>query len=61
VIIGPYGDIYPLVQIVDQNHSEITGPAINPLNNRLYFSSQRGPKAFLDSNGLTYEVVGNFA
>ncbi len=61
VILGPYGDVYPLVQVIDQNHSEITGPAINPLNNRLYFSSQRGPKALFDSNGLTYQVIGSFA
>jgi secreted PhoX family phosphatase len=59
VVLGPYGDIYPIVQLVDQNHSEITGPAINPLNNRLYFSSQRGPKPLFDSNGLTYQLIGN--
>lgn len=61
VILGPYGDVYPLVQLINQNHSEITGPAINPLNNRLYFSSQRGPKALFDSSGLTYQVIGSFA
>lgn len=59
VVIGPYGDMYPLVQLVDQDHSEITGPAINHLNNRLYFSSQRGPTRF--SRGMTYELMGQFA
>lgn len=61
VILGPYGDVYPLVQLVDQGHSEIAGPAINPLNNRLYFSSQRGPKSGFDANGATYQVIGSFA
>lgn len=55
VILGPAGDIYPIVQVVDQNSSEITGPALSPLGQRLYFSSQRG-----HGLGLTYEVVGNF-
>jgi secreted PhoX family phosphatase len=55
VILGPGGEIYPLVQVVGQDSSEITGPAINHLGNRLYFSSQRG-----DGFGITYEVSGNF-
>lgn len=59
VILGPYGDIYPLVQLVNQDGSEITGPAINPLNNTLYFSSQRGPQG--GSNGATYQILGSFA
>ncbi|NRA65900.1 MAG: DUF839 domain-containing protein [Pseudobacteriovorax sp.] len=57
VVMGPYGDIYPLVQIVDQDHSEITGPAINQYGDKIYFSSQRGGKARL---GLTYELSGSF-
>ncbi len=55
VILGPGGEIYPLVQVVGQDKSEITGPAINHLGNRLYFSSQRG-----NGMGITYEVAGNF-
>lgn len=55
VILGPYGDIYPLLQLENQSGSEITGPAINHLGNRLYFSSQR-----YASNGATYEISGNF-
>jgi secreted PhoX family phosphatase len=59
VVLGPYGDVYPLVQLVNQNHSEITGPAINPLNNRLYFSSQRGVKGGLEATGVTYQILGS--
>lgn len=55
VILGPAGDIYPLVQVVGQDSSEITGPAINHLGNRLYFSSQRG-----NNLGITFEIAGNF-
>jgi secreted PhoX family phosphatase len=56
-VIGPAGDVFPLLQLVNQDHSEIAGPAINPLGERLYFSSQRGGK---NGNGLTYEVLGLF-
>ena len=54
VILGPHGDIYPLVQVVGQDHSEITGPALSPHGQRLYFSSQRG-----NHRGITYEVTGH--
>ncbi|HYX32170.1 MAG TPA: alkaline phosphatase PhoX [Oligoflexus sp.] len=57
VVLGPFGDMYPIVQLINQNHSEITGPAINPLNNRLYFSSQRGTEN-LFSSGATYQLAG---
>ena len=57
VVIGPFGDIYPLLQIQDQDHSEITGPAIAPTRDRLYFSSQRGGRL---NHGITYEILGNF-
>lgn len=58
VILGPYGDIYPLLQVVDQDHSEITGLAINPYADRLLFSSQRGGD---NQAGLTYELEGQFS
>jgi secreted PhoX family phosphatase len=55
-VIGPAGDVFPLLQLVNQDDSEIAGPAINPKGDRLYFSSQRGR----NGNGLTYEVQGLF-
>lgn len=55
VAILPSGEPKPLLQIVGQDDSEITGPAFDPSGTRLYFSSQRG-----GSGGLTYEVTGPF-
>ena len=47
----------PLLQVVGQDTSEITGPAFAPRGDRLYFSSQRGLGGF---QGITYEVRGPF-
>ena len=55
VAILPDGTLKPLVQIVGQDTSEITGPAFDPGGTRLYFSSQRG-----GSQGITYVVEGPF-
>ncbi|MBL1142139.1 MAG: DUF839 domain-containing protein [Proteobacteria bacterium] len=44
-----------LVQIYDQDKSEITGPAFSPDGSRLYFSSQRG-KTGKSEDGITYEL-----
>ncbi len=55
--IGLDGSVVPILQIVGQDDSEITGPAFSPDGTRLYFSSQRGG-AF--GGGLTYEVTGPF-
>ncbi|HYX32132.1 MAG TPA: alkaline phosphatase PhoX [Oligoflexus sp.] len=60
VVLGPYGDVYPLLHMVNQDHSEIAGPAITPNHDRLYFSSQRGIKNGSEANGATYEIRGNF-
>ena len=57
VVLGPYGDIYPLVQVENQDYSEITGPAINHYGDKIYFSSQRGGSNRL---GITYELTGSF-
>ena len=54
VSVAPSGQAVPLVRLVGVSDSEITGPALTPDGNRLYFSSQRGP-------GTTFEVSGPFA
>ncbi|MCB9603159.1 MAG: DUF839 domain-containing protein [Sandaracinus sp.] len=56
VAILPDGRFVPLVQVLGQARSEITGPAFDPSGTRLYFSSQRG----VARDGLTYEVTGPF-
>ncbi len=62
VVLTPEGEIVPLLQIVDQDDSEITGPAFSPDGTRLYFSSQRGEFRDNLNNGLglTYEITGPF-
>lgn len=61
VAIAPNGTLAPLLQIVGQPASEITGPALDPSGNRLYFSSQRGSSgAAHGEQGITYLVTGPF-
>lgn len=55
--IAPDGTVAPILQIVGQDNSEITGPAFSPDGTRLYFSSQRGGRL---AGGITYEVSGPF-
>ena len=45
----------PIVRVLEQDGSELTGPAFDPSGRRLYFSSQRA-----DGVGITYEVSGPF-
>lgn len=52
VRLGPGGLVEQVVVVVDQDGSEVTGPAFSPDGTRLYFSSQRP--------GITYEVTGPF-
>jgi hypothetical protein len=59
VAITPSGVIVPLLQIVGQEMSELTGPAFSPDGSRLYFSSQRGTLGH-PGGGITYEVMGPF-
>lgn len=47
----------PILRVVGEDESEITGPAFDPSGTRLYFSSQRGGPAEL---GTTFEVTGPF-
>jgi uncharacterized protein len=49
-------EAHVLVQVNDQNRSEITGPAFSPDGKRLYFSSQRG-KTGKSKDGITYEIT----
>jgi len=58
VINRARGTVGPLLQIVDQPGSEITGPAFSPAGDRLFFSSQRANGG--SGNGITYEVRGRF-
>ena len=48
--------VAPLLRIVGQSGSEITGSAFDPKERRLYLSSQRGA----NGNGITYEITGPF-
>lgn len=57
VMLTPECKASPIVRIVGQDGSEITGPALCPLGRRLYFSSQRGGAYGL---GITYEIEGPF-
>ncbi|MEJ2180626.1 MAG: hypothetical protein P8Y28_09365 [Gammaproteobacteria bacterium] len=59
VSILPGLEMVPVLQVVDQPNSEITGPAINQHGNKLYFSSQRG-KTGTSAGGITYEITGPF-
>lgn len=47
--------VIPLVQILNHEGSEITGPAFDPSHQRMYFSSQRGSLG-KSSGGITYEI-----
>ncbi len=60
VVIDGNGDVAPLLQVVGQDDSEITGPAFSPDGTRLYFSSQRGSPFGGGGLGVTYEVQGPF-
>lgn len=57
VLIGPDCTASPLLRVVGQDNSEITGPAFDPTGRRLYFNSQQGGPG---SDGITYEITGPF-
>ena len=59
IVVVTKEEAYPLLQIVGQDRSEITGPAFSPDGSRLYFSSQRG-KTGRSEDGITYEITGPF-
>jgi secreted PhoX family phosphatase len=62
VLLRPGEVVGPLLQVVDQEGSELCGPAFSPRGDRLYFSSQRalGIPEILHGLGITYEVSGPF-
>jgi Tol biopolymer transport system component len=58
VVISAAGErVAPFLRVLNQQGSEITGPAFTPDGSRLYFSSQRGGS---NHRGITYEVRGPF-
>lgn len=59
VAIDPQQRVFPVVQILGHEKSEVTGPAFDATGTRLYFSSQRGASG-KPQDGVTYEVTGPF-
>ena len=59
IVVLTSGKVLPLLQVVDHDRSEITGPAFSPDGSRLYFSSQRG-KTGNSEDGITFEITGPF-
>jgi secreted PhoX family phosphatase len=57
-LITPDRLVAPFLELEGHDGSEITGPAFNPVGDRLYFSSQRGR----DNRGIgmTFQVDGPF-
>jgi uncharacterized protein len=53
-------EVAAFVRVAGPDDSEITGPAFNPADDRLYFSSQRGTVGNLLGPGITFEVTGPF-
>jgi hypothetical protein len=60
VAIRADGSIAPMIQLVDHEGSEVTGPAFSPDGRFFYFSSQRGPGngGTTGTAGITYAVEG---
>jgi len=57
VMLTPEGVAAPLLRVEGQDGSELTGPAFDPWERRLYVSSQRGGAT---GAGITYEITGPF-
>jgi hypothetical protein len=57
VVITAGLEVAPLLRVVGQAGSELTGPAFDPKGKRLYLSSQRGGP---NRRGITYEITGPF-
>lgn len=59
VAINPQQQVFPVIQVLGHEKSEVTGPAFDATGTRLYFSSQRGATG-KPQDGVTYEVTGPF-
>jgi secreted PhoX family phosphatase len=59
VLIDRRGRARPVLQLVGQTGSELTGVAFNPRGDRMYVSSQRGTDRG-PGPGITYEIRGPF-
>jgi len=59
VAITKDNQVFPVVELVGHDDSEITGIAFSPDGSRLYFSSQRGSTG-QSKHGVTYEIRGPF-
>jgi len=59
IVVLTAGKVFPLLQVVGHDRSEIAGPAFSPDGSRLYFSSQRG-KTGNSEDGMTFEITGPF-
>ena len=57
-LITPDREVAAFLELDGHDGSEITGPAFNPVGDRLYFSSQRGRGN--GGVGMTFEVRGPF-
>jgi len=55
-VILPDRSVKPVLQVIGQDASEITGPCFSPDGKRLYFSSQRGGRNGAGT-GITYEIT----
>jgi len=59
VVLNEAGQAVPLLQIENQNSSEITGVSFTADGTRMYFNSQRAASC-CNKKGITYEVTGPF-
>ena len=59
VALSNSGQTAPILRLLGQPGTELTGPALSPNGRHFYFSSQRGPTA-QGPHGITYEVTGPF-
>lgn len=56
VLLAANGRVFPVLEVVGHDESEICGPAFSPAFDRLYFSSQTGRRD-RDDDGVIFEVA----